>query len=304
MEFHHLLNTIKARRLVIFMDACYAGGVAQRGARDLAIISSPYERLAEGEGRLVIAASRPNQRSWEDESLGHGIFTHHLLEALSGGADENDDGCVSIMDVYKYLEQQVPRSARRLSRSDQDPLLFGNIASDIILPVDRERIRIALRRQEEQARRQSAEGRRRRGRLFELYDDGRVNVDLYRECLNLLDNEPESLSSSQKTLLEYLWAMLDEKIELPLFIQTWMMLTRRAETPLANIVAAEPAPASRSTSKSRQRVVASSPRFCFGCGQELIAGRRFCTYCGRPIEQGPPPREKRDGRGGESAPRA
>lgn len=62
------------------MDSCYSGGVSERKARDVKIAEDPYEKMAEGEGRLVIAASQPDQRSFEDEKLSHGIFTHHLFQ--------------------------------------------------------------------------------------------------------------------------------------------------------------------------------------------------------------------------------
>lgn len=282
MMFHQLLNTIRARRLVIFMDACYAGGVAQRGARDLAIIANPYERLAEGEGRIVIAASKPNQRSWEDDSLGHGIFSYHLLEAMAGAADTNEDGCVSIMDVYRFLEKNVPRSARKLSRSDQEPLLHGNIAGDIVLAVNREKVRRARQRALDDERRQSEEGRRRRGKLFELYDTGRLGADLYRDSLQLLDSDPGFLSSADRTLLEYLTAMLDDRIEPSLFVQTWMMIERPAAPPAETPRVTPTAPPGVPTGRSVQ---AAAPRFCFGCGRGLTAGRRFCTNCGRPVRE-------------------
>jgi uncharacterized caspase-like protein len=297
-EFHHLLNTIRARRLVIFMDACYAGGVAQRGARDLAIIANPYERLAEGEGRLVIAASKPNQRSWEDESLGHGIFSYHLIEALSGAADTNQDGCVSIMDVYRFLERNVPRSARKLSRSDQEPLLCGNIASDIVLAVNREQIRRAQQRARDDERRQSEEGRRRRGKLFELYDAGRLGMDLYRDSLHLMDSDPESLSPVDRTLLEYLVAMLDERIDPSLFVQTWLMIDRSPP-----VVEKPSDPVPRANLSARDVKPAAS-RFCFGCGRTLIPDRRFCTSCGRPVPEDQQRSGSSPSAGGASRPQA
>lgn len=275
VEFHHLLNTIKAQRLVIFMDACYAGGVAQRGARDLGIVANPYERLAEGSGRLVIAAAQPNQRSWEDASIGHGIFTHHLIDALSGGADLNEDGCVSIMDVYKYLEKSVPKSARQLSRSEQEPLMFGNIASDIILTIDRERLQKARLREAENARRQSEEARHRRSRLFQIYDAGKLDIDTYRECLDLIDRPPDTLDDSERTLLGYLEAMLDERIDAALFLQTRSMISSR----LASVLDAK-APAATARSESSQTVL---PKFCFGCGNPLAPNRKFCIHCGRAV---------------------
>jgi hypothetical protein len=288
MEFHHLLNTIKAKRLVIFMDACYAGGVAQRGARDLGIVSNPYERLAEGEGRIVIAASKPNQRSWEDTTLGHGIFTHHLIEALSGQSDSDNDGYASIMEVYKYLERNVPLSARRLSRSDQEPLLFGNLAGDIVLPVDRERITEARKRSQDAARRQSEEVRARRLRLFHLYDEGKLDAPIYRECLELLDRSPESLDAREQTLSGYLVALLDGGIELPLFIQTYVMLAAPGAPASAPEVSEPTARSSQQASQAGAAV--SRPRFCHGCGRPLDMDKKFCVGCGRPVGQSAPGR--------------
>src|SRR5690554_4978740 len=110
-EFDRLMKTIKARRLIFFMDACYAGGVTRAGARDVGVVEDIGTKLSQGEGRLVIASAKPNQRSWEDERIGHGIFTYHLLEALEGKADLDDDGYVSIWEVFRYLEKNVPVSA-------------------------------------------------------------------------------------------------------------------------------------------------------------------------------------------------
>jgi uncharacterized caspase-like protein len=132
-EFRRLLNAIKAQSVVVFLDACYAAGVTARGARNVAVVSNPFARLSEGQGRLVIASAQPNQQSWEDDSLGHGIFTHHLLEALRGEADRNADGCVSAYEVFAHLQQRVPESARRLSNSVQQPMLCGEESRSIIL---------------------------------------------------------------------------------------------------------------------------------------------------------------------------
>ena len=134
-EFQRLLSAIQASSVVVFLDACYAAGVTAQGARNVAIVGNPYARLSEGRGRLVIASAQPNQRSWEHASLGHGIFTYHLIEALRGRADRNEDGCVSAFEVFTHLQQRVPESARRLSNSIQEPMLCGAESRSIILTV-------------------------------------------------------------------------------------------------------------------------------------------------------------------------
>jgi hypothetical protein len=56
-------------------------------AKDIKIIEDHNQKLAKGEGRVVISASKPDQLSYEDANLGHGVVTYHLIDALSGKAD-------------------------------------------------------------------------------------------------------------------------------------------------------------------------------------------------------------------------
>ena len=132
-EFRRLLNAIQAQSVVVFLDACYAAGVTPRGGRNVGVVENPFARLSQGRGRLVIASAQPNQQSWEDDSLRHGIFTHHLLEALRGEGDRDADGCVSAYEVFAHLQRRVPESARRLSNSVQQPMLCGEESRSIIL---------------------------------------------------------------------------------------------------------------------------------------------------------------------------
>ncbi len=138
-DFNELLLTIRSTKLVIFMDSCYSGGVSERKARDLKITEDPYQKIGEGEGRIVIAASKPDQRSFEDSRLGHGIFTYNLIEALSGKADQNKVGYVTVIDAYKYLEKTVPDLARKLAGGEQNPVMRGDITKDFAISVNRER---------------------------------------------------------------------------------------------------------------------------------------------------------------------
>ncbi len=112
--FNELLNRINVKRKVIFMDACYSGGIAKQGARDLNIIDNPYDNLGKGEGTIVIAASQPNQKSWEFDQLGHGIFTYHLLEALNGDADTDKNGEITVWEVIDYLKEKYLRAQENL----------------------------------------------------------------------------------------------------------------------------------------------------------------------------------------------
>jgi hypothetical protein len=282
VEFHALLNTIRSQRLVIFMDACYAGGVS-KGARDIGMLESPYARLGEGQGRLVIASAQPNQRSWEDQTIGHGIFTHHLLEAMQGKADSDDDGCVSVMDVFRYLQQTVPVSARRMAQNVQDPLLCGDISKDIVLTVNSARIMEIARQRSEAERRRREEIQRKRRRLVEMRDSDEIPAEMFYRVLPLLEKSPSELTAEESRVAGFLDAMLADKITVKLFLDSVQPLQEKpiekpADKPPA---AAAAATTGRTTITPPQPLKAAAIRFCIHCGTKVVQGNTFCIGCGR-----------------------
>lgn len=196
-DFNTLLLSIKSKRLVVFMDSCYSGGVSEKKARDVKIVEDPYEKMAEGEGRLVIAASQPDQRSFEDENLGHGIFTHHLIEALKGAADSDNDGYVTAMDVYKYLSENVLETARRLAGGIQEPILRGDLKTDFVLTVSRKRLNLK--------------------RLSEWYHDEKLGAAQYELACRLIKSNFDELSGDDKKALKSLNDLLSGKISISTF---------------------------------------------------------------------------------------
>lgn len=270
-EFNWLLSTIKARRLVIFMDACYAGGVSRRGARDLGIVDDPCQRLAQGEGRVVIAAAQPNQRSFEDPSLGHGIFTHHLLEALRGQADWDEDGLVSIWEVYKYLEREVPRTARRLAQGIQEPVLCGDISRDIVLTADAERLARAHAQASAAERQRQEEIKQKRSTLFDLFNGGKLGLDAYQQALKIVETPESDLSGIERDLKEFLEAMLRGALSPERYTQTRTLLLMQ-NVPPVNL-----------QDQPDSKPPAQTLSFCIRCGARLLPGNLFCVKCGQKI---------------------
>ena len=72
-----------------------------------------------------MAASAENQLSWEDEGLGHGIFTHFLIQGLKGKADANGDYKVTAEELYEYVREEVPKYVRKRFHAEQEPQLLG-----------------------------------------------------------------------------------------------------------------------------------------------------------------------------------
>ena len=73
---------------------------------------------------VLTAASGSQLASW-DETAKHGLFTHHLLDALYGKADRDGDGTVTAREAKRYLDRHMTRAARRTLKRNQIASLNG-----------------------------------------------------------------------------------------------------------------------------------------------------------------------------------
>lgn len=220
-EFQGLVRTVRCKRSVILMDACHAGGVATVGSRKMSVGYSRdlYSSLSEGSGSTVIAAAAPNQLSWEDDELGHGVFTYHLLEALRGGADGDGDGRITMTEVFDYLKRKVPETARRLGGADQTPVFKADMSEDIVLTINPDRIRelseVAVAKAEAEQRRIVEM----RGKLFDFEKAKPLPAAAHNLAIALIDRSSESLSSEEQGTLELMNAMLAGHVSAGTFVR-------------------------------------------------------------------------------------
>ena len=109
----------RARSIVLFLDCCYGGafgeGVAVRAAGPANVLDSfPAGKLGGGRGRAVITASSAMEYAFEGSALATddqkqpSVFTSAVVEGLSSGAaDRDEDGLVSLSELYDYVFDQV-----------------------------------------------------------------------------------------------------------------------------------------------------------------------------------------------------
>ena len=122
------LKEQKAVRSVhVFLDACFSGdsGGGKLIGSTSAIRVAPL-KASEGLEKLTIltAASGKEVASW-DKTAKHGLFTHHLLNALYGGGDADANGQVTAAETKAYLDRHMTRAARRLFGRVQNAELRG-----------------------------------------------------------------------------------------------------------------------------------------------------------------------------------
>ena len=63
--------------------------------------------LAAAKGRLALASCDKGQLSYENDKLGHGVFTAKLLEALRGKAGEKESEFLTLGQVANYVSREV-----------------------------------------------------------------------------------------------------------------------------------------------------------------------------------------------------
>jgi hypothetical protein len=132
-ELVRAIEAIPAQKLLIIFNTCFSGimaGVLDTGNDLDLFLGPPSETLMDamlgtGEGRVVLSACRPNQKSWYIASAEHTLFVQSLLDVLNGaGSITNRKGYISISDLYDYVYEKVRMDVKNLRTDiDQEPVL-------------------------------------------------------------------------------------------------------------------------------------------------------------------------------------
>lgn len=109
LDLQGVIDTMKsarAKKLVLSLDVCHGGVNTGRALVDAEFVQNVYEKA---EGFALLAASTALQQAYEIHEHRHGLFTHFLIRGLSGDADLNDDGIISVSELKDYLLDQIRR---------------------------------------------------------------------------------------------------------------------------------------------------------------------------------------------------
>lgn len=112
----------KARVLVV-TDACRAGKLA---GSDIGGAQATAANLAKQYANEVkIMSCQPDEFSLEGQQWGggRGVFSYYFLNGITGLADRNSDGTVSLLEIERYLDEQVPAATAPHS---QIPMTVGS----------------------------------------------------------------------------------------------------------------------------------------------------------------------------------
>ena len=120
----------KATLKLLFVDAC-RNDLVPAGRRSVAVARAVGDfagaKEKPPEGIMLLESCGPGQVSIEDEQFQHGVFTHFLLEGLSGKA-ASVGGTVTLAGLYDYASLQTKIHVARRFNDYQTPALQGQIS--------------------------------------------------------------------------------------------------------------------------------------------------------------------------------
>ncbi len=131
-EFTAKLKAIPAKKLLVLLDCCHAGGLGDTKSLGYTAVKAPLPPeaqalLAEGKGRVVIASSTADELSFAGKP--YSAFTLALIESLAGKGVSQKDGYVRVADLALYAREVVPQR----TGDRQHPILNFEQADNFVL---------------------------------------------------------------------------------------------------------------------------------------------------------------------------
>ena len=81
------------------------------------------------QGIALLSSCNEGEFSFEDKNLGHGVFTHFLIEGIRGNADMNHDSLISLLELTNYVCEETPLYTVKKFSAAQTPYLTGKTTS-------------------------------------------------------------------------------------------------------------------------------------------------------------------------------
>ncbi len=105
-----LIDNHNCKQVALILDCCYSGLVGKdflKGGVD-----DQLQVMSEGRGIYILTASTATQTAREKEGDRYSVLTKHILQGIQqGAADYDDDGLVSMDDLYEYVRAAVPQDS-------------------------------------------------------------------------------------------------------------------------------------------------------------------------------------------------
>lgn len=123
-EIQEIMKSAKARRKVIFANACYSGGLNLKTSNN-----GLMSRKSNTSSVMLYTSSRPQEVSWERADMKNSFFVNRILEGFRGAADTNKDKKVTARELFNYVNPRVISD----TYNKQHPQMWGRFDDSMVV---------------------------------------------------------------------------------------------------------------------------------------------------------------------------
>jgi hypothetical protein len=139
-ELFGLFRKSVCKRILFFLDTCHSGFDVDESMRGIMSEMNDAEFkkfIKDSEYHVVFASSDTDQYSYSSNTLRHGIWSYHIIEALKGNAKSalERSRFLTVDSLLAFLKQEVPRTIRKTfsGAQVQTPRLLGNCSGTFLI---------------------------------------------------------------------------------------------------------------------------------------------------------------------------
>jgi hypothetical protein len=135
-ELEQLVRGSAATFRLLVLDACRSGTLTRvKGGTPIAPFEVRVSERVPGEGAVFLTSSAASEDSQESDEIRGSFFTHALVSGLLGAADVDDDGRVTLDEVYRHAYAATVRGSSRTLAGLQHPTFQYDVRGhgDVVL---------------------------------------------------------------------------------------------------------------------------------------------------------------------------
>lgn len=119
-DLRRWLEGLGADVRIAILDSCASGALTRGkgGARTAPFLVDTSTRVS---GHVILTSSAATEASQESDRLGASFFTHYLVSGLRGAADANQDGKITLSELYQFAFQETLARTERTRSGPQHP---------------------------------------------------------------------------------------------------------------------------------------------------------------------------------------
>jgi len=109
-SIRNYIDTSPSNKVILILDCCYSGSVGSAFMKGT--VDEQLQEVSGARGIYIITASTAIQVAQERAEDNYSLLTKHLIECIEAGtADEDDDGGITVDDVYRYAHERMQKES-------------------------------------------------------------------------------------------------------------------------------------------------------------------------------------------------